>query len=290
MQLDGSWNFGDGTTSTDQSPSHTYSSAGTYTVNLVVSNANGTSLASNTININSGESSSSSSSSSGGSGGGGAGGSPEPAKNVQVKELSQAFITNGKPVMFDFPHNATCVVYLSFDSKKTAGKTTTIAEQLKNKSTIVSELNSGEVYKYFNVWVGTGGFETSKNIENPILCFKVEKAWIKDKNIDKSSINLNRYDEKKWSQLSVKLLNEDSKYLYFTAETPEFSFFAITGTSKPPKETGTGIQLASNETINENDTENKEPQNQQNEILKTQGFEVYYGVIGLLAVFLYKIK
>ena len=65
------------------------------------------------------EDSSSSGGSSGSSSGGGAGGSPEPAKNVQVKELSQAFITNGKPVKFDFAKNATCVVYVSFDAKKT---------------------------------------------------------------------------------------------------------------------------------------------------------------------------
>jgi hypothetical protein len=34
------WNFGDGFNSTNQNPVHTYSSAGTYTVNLIVSNAN----------------------------------------------------------------------------------------------------------------------------------------------------------------------------------------------------------------------------------------------------------
>ncbi len=57
------------------------------------------------------EDSSSSGGSSGSSSGGGAGGSPEPAKNVEVKEISQAFITNGKPVKFDFPQecNLCCV-------------------------------------------------------------------------------------------------------------------------------------------------------------------------------------
>jgi len=37
-----SWNFGDGTTSTLQNPSHTYSSAGIYTVTLTVTNSKGT--------------------------------------------------------------------------------------------------------------------------------------------------------------------------------------------------------------------------------------------------------
>ena len=150
-------------------------------------------------------------SSSGGSshssgGGGGAGGSPEPAKNVRVKEISQTFVSNGKTVKFDFAKNATCVVYVNFDAKKTFGKTTAIAEKLKGKSTLVSELNSGEVYRYFNVWVGTGGYATSKNIENPVVCFKVEKSWIQDKKIDQASITFNRYSEKKWSQLPVTLL------------------------------------------------------------------------------------
>ena len=35
------WNFGDGSTSTEQSPSHTFSTAGTYAVTLTVSNASG---------------------------------------------------------------------------------------------------------------------------------------------------------------------------------------------------------------------------------------------------------
>ncbi|HII81172.1 MAG TPA: PGF-pre-PGF domain-containing protein, partial [Methanosarcina sp.] len=45
------------------------------------------------------------------------------------------------------------------------GKTTTIVEELKNKSTLVSGLPSGEVYKFINIWVGNSGYATSKNIE-----------------------------------------------------------------------------------------------------------------------------
>jgi len=179
--------------------------------------------------------------SSGGRGGGGSGGgSTEPARNVDVKELSQVRVVSGNPVKFDFPKNATCVVYVSFDAKKTAGKTTTIAEQLKAKSTLTSNLSSGEVYKYFNLWVGNAGFATEKNIENPVVCFKVEKSWLEDKNIDQNSITLNRYSDKKWSELPIKLLREDSKYLYFTADTPGFTYFAITG---KPVENEAGIEM-----------------------------------------------
>jgi len=287
------WDFnGDGQPdSSDINPVYIYANAGTYTVNLTVSNENGT--ASKVAVTNVLTPSSSSGGSSGGSShsstsGGGAGGSPEPQSNVQVKELSQAFITNGKTVKFDFPKNATCVAYVSFDAKKTFGKTTTIAEQLKGKSALVSGLPEGEVYKYFNVWVGTGGFVTSKDIENPVVCFKVEKSWLQDKKIDQASITLNSYSDKTWSYLPVKLLSEDNKYLYFTAKPTKFSSFAVTGTAKSSEGTVPGILLASTETTN--NATSKEPQNEQKEILKTPSFGIYYGVASLFAVFLYKRK
>lgn len=45
------WDFGDGSNSTVQSPEHTYLSAGNYTVNLTVNNANGTNSTLSTINV-----------------------------------------------------------------------------------------------------------------------------------------------------------------------------------------------------------------------------------------------
>jgi PGF-pre-PGF domain-containing protein len=288
------WDFGDGTFSTEQNPTHTYSAAGNYTVSLIVSNVNGSASKTSTITViksNGNSSSENRSHHSSSGGGGGAGGSPEPAKNVEAKELCQVFVTNGKTAQFDFTKNATCVVSVSFDAKKTAGKTTTIAEQLKGNSTLVSELPAGETYKSFNVWVGNGGVTSSKNIENPVVCFKVEKSWIKDKKIDQDSITLNRYNDTKWEQSPLNLSGEDEKFLYFTAKTSGFSSFAITGTAKPsPEETVTKTEIDYPETINKNNATNKEPQNEQKEILSTPGFEIYYGVAGMLAVLLYKRK
>ena len=290
-----SWDFGDGATSTEQNPTHTYSSAGTYTVKLTAINGNGTNEKTTTITVEEDDDDGGSSHSSGGGGGGG--GSPEPAKNVEVKEISQTFIANGKPIKFDFTKNATCVVYVGFDSKKTAGKTTTIAEQLKNKSTLVSGLPEGEVYKYFNVWVGNSGFASSTNIENPVICFKVEKSWIKDKNIDKNSITLNRYSDKKWEQLPASLLREDNKYLYFKSSVSGYSFFAITGKSKASSPTEEGVteiepgDEPDNSQVNMGDT-GSEAGNEsgEKESKGTPGFGMVCGIVGLSAAFLYRRK
>ena len=40
------------------------------------------------------------------------------------------------------------------------------------------------------------------------------------------------YSDKKWDQLPTNLSGEDNQYLYFTAQTPGFSSFAITGKMK----------------------------------------------------------
>ncbi|WP_082107611.1 PGF-pre-PGF domain-containing protein [Methanosarcina sp. 1.H.A.2.2] len=294
------WDFGDGINSKHaMNATHTFTKPGTYAISLNVENAAGKSTVTKpdyivvtdpAVTSSSGGSSHSSS----GSSSGGGGGSPEPAKNVEVKELSQTFITNGKEVKFDFSKNATCVVYVSFDAKRTLGKTTTVTEMLKEKSSLVSELPSGEVYKSFNVWVGNGGVASSKNIENPAVCFKVEKDWIQDKKVDQSSITLNSYSEDKWGQLPVSLLKEDDKYLYFTAETPEFSSFAITGKAKSTLgEAETGVKLESEtRMVNETDAGSKGPEAEQEtdpkESASAPGFEMLYGLAGLLAVFLYR--
>ncbi|AKB18708.1 MULTISPECIES: NosD domain-containing protein [unclassified Methanosarcina] len=268
---------------------YVYPSAGTYTAKLTVINANDTDTKTIQIAVNR--------KSSGGSrsGGGGGGGSPESSRNIEVKELSQVFITNGKAVQFDFTKKATCVVYVSFDSKKTVGKTTTIVEQLKNKSTLVSELPSDEVYKFFNIWVGNSGFATSKNIENPVIGFKVEKAWAQDEKIDQASITLNRFSNKTWEQLPVSLSDEDEEYLYFTAETPGFSSFAITGKAdNSQEETATEIQPGDEFDNSEENTEDTgseaDQESEQGESTGMPGFELVYGVAGLLAVLLYKRK
>ena len=255
-----SWDFnGDGTAESNvqNPPAYTYTTAGTFTANLTVSNVNGSASKTATITVLEETGSSDSSSSSGGSsgssssgGGGSSGGSAEPANNVEAKEISQVFIGSGSTVRFDFPKNATPVVNVSFDSKKTFGKTNTIVEMLKGKSTFVSALPSNEVYKHVNIWIGNSGVVTN-NIENAVVCFKVEKSWIQDKKIDQSSITLNRYSDSKWEQLQTSQSGEDDKYLYFTAKTPGFSPFAITG-----KPTGTGTEIQSGTSTQESEQNN----------------------------------
>jgi PGF-pre-PGF domain-containing protein len=317
------WDFGDGTNSAEQGPAHIYSSPGNYTVTLTANNENGNSSKTAVISVlqgtsdgssdssNSGDNGGSSDSdndesshrshhSSGGSGGGGAGVSPELQSNVEVKEISQAFIASGKTVKFEFSKNATPVVNVSFSSEKTAGKTTAIAEMLKGKSTLVSELPSDEIYKSINIWVGSSGFATPKNIKNAVICFKVEKDWLQNNSLDESSIILNRYNDTKWDKLQTSQSGKDDRYIYFTAQTPAFSSFAITGTAAAKEAVNatefTTPKIGSLEQKNESETSKAEQTPEQTQSsnksesggAKTPGFEIVSSVLCLLGVLLYK--
>jgi hypothetical protein len=187
---------------------------------------------------------------------------------------------------------------------------------LKNKSILVSDLPSDEIYKSFNLWVGNDGYGNSKNIENSVVCFKVEKSWTENKNIDQASIILNRYNETKWDPLSTSLSGEDDTYMYFIAETPGFSPFVITGkmtekeilTEIPPKPDIQSLEQ-SNRYIGsdvEKKTEQKgsaQTENIQAENTKTgntsmsgkentglPGFEIVSGIVCLLSVLLHRRK
>jgi len=165
----------------------------------------------------------------GSSGKSGGGGSPEPAGNVKCSELSQQSVMSGKRVRFSFTQNTGCVGYVEFDAKKSFGKITTLVEVLNARSALTPTSPEGEIYNFLNIWVGTDGMAAQENIGNAVVFFRVSKAWINENNIDLNSITLNHYAGNEWVPLPTKKAGEDDEYLFFEAETPSFSPFAITG-------------------------------------------------------------
>ena len=195
--------------------------------NANVSNANVSNANSSTENSSTEESGGGGSSSSSSSSSGSGVVSREPATNIYAKELVTRSIMGGYPVRFDFVENVTCITYIEFDPIMTFKKTTTIAEVLKNRSVLVPKSSPGKIYKYVNIWVGNKGAGLPTSLKNGFVGFKVEKAWIEDKNINESLVTLQLYD-KGWQPLHTEKVREDDNYVYFKAETPGYSSFAIT--------------------------------------------------------------
>ncbi len=288
------WDF-DGNGSIDskeKNPVYTYENPGTYTVILKATNrtyGNNTRTKADYITVTerpsisgineengesgegeeNGESgvSEGSGGGSGGSGGGGSAGSPESTRNIELKEISNEQVFKGTHTCFTFKGATNDIVTVEFDPKKSFGKTTAIVEMLKNTSSIVKEPAPGMIYRNVNIWVGNSGFSSTENLENARINFRVSRAWFTEKEIDENTVILYRYSQNSWSPLSTTHNGEDETYFYFTAETPGFSPFAISGIEKKtqpieisPSRTGENQTVSEEKTSDEKKISDEEKQ------------------------------
>jgi len=86
--------------------------------------------------------------------------------------------------------------------------------------------DAGAVYKYLEI---TKSNIQDSDISKVKIKFKVEKSWLASNNIDKNTVSLSRLVGNTWTKLPTSILSEDSTYVYFEAESPGLSIFAITG-------------------------------------------------------------
>ncbi len=202
------------------------------------------------------------------------GSSDEAPENILMSENKREYCTIDTAVSYAFDLEGNVIRYINFTSLTSSGPVEARVEILKGTSTLVDHAPPYMVYKNLNIWVGFFGWATPKNIADPIINFQVERSWVNENHIDECSIRLNRYNEGQWDPLVTDKIYEDTEYLYFEAETPGFSPFAITGqtnqsgelqsagTTVPPEHSGivSGVNAIS-------------------------GFEILMGIIGLLIAF-----
>ena len=83
----------------------------------------------------------------------------------------------------------------------------------------------GTAYAYFELTVkGAEGARIAGRLE-----FTMNRSWLHDHAMEKTTITLNRYDAQDgWTALPTTILDEDEQVLYCEAELPAFSFFTIT--------------------------------------------------------------
>jgi len=108
---------------------------------------------------------------------------------------------------------------ISFEASAEASNVTFILTRLEPEN--IRDNLEGNVYQYIDMKYE--GLE-SQNIESVTIEFKVDKDWMND--IDLSSIALYRYNDK-WEKLATSWLREDQKYLFYKAESPGLSVFAV---------------------------------------------------------------
>jgi PGF-pre-PGF domain-containing protein len=167
-------------------------------------------------------------SSSSGSSNGGSGTSGEAFENIGFKDVKMENIIGGAVISYTFDEEQNAIDYIKFTALKNNGRISTTIEVLEDKSAMVNESAPGLVYSNLNIWVGKVGFATEDNIAHPVIGFSVPKTWLTKNEINEDAIALYRHSEGKWNNLNTIKIGEDDSYIYFEAETPGFSPFAIT--------------------------------------------------------------
>ncbi|MDD4497949.1 MAG: PKD domain-containing protein, partial [Methanosarcinaceae archaeon] len=267
------WDFGDGSSSFEASPVHTYTAAGTYTVSLNVSNALGSDSTTRTdyITVSPKDSGSSRGSSPGIAPG-------EPDKNVNRREISQVYVSAGSTTKMILRDETNDVTYVAFISETNAGKAVIKVEILNGKHSLASKDPEGEVYRNLNIEISKG---IGKKIESGTVGFKVSKQWLEENNINLETIVLQHYVDGEWVNCPTTKTEEDEGNFYFEAEVSSFSPFAITG-----EKTGMEIVPTPRETPDKTDTGDEEtkPVNKADE--KKPLIPGFTSLVGFIAVLL----
>lgn len=206
------------------------STEGTYNLHAVVTSQNADSDTATGSLVVSSEDGGESSEDGGAGGGGGAGG----AAAVEISETqSLASILAGATGVLTYLQEDKLGIQKISITAKDELKSVVITVKVHTDKPAEVTTPAGVVYNYLTI--------TALNVNETSLAkaeinFKVNKTWIIENNVDKTTVALNRFKDNAWEKLPTQLLNEDDQYVYYSAETPGFSVFAITA-EKIKKET-----------------------------------------------------
>lgn len=155
-----------------------------------------------------------------GGGGGGGGASTRP----NSKEIPKILTGESYQVTFDakyVPDIASIEIFAAVDQFYTKITVDTYAEKPR---WVVFDDAPGKVYRYFRIKYS----KPNTYITKAKITFKVNETWLKAEDIDPSTVVLYRLNAaKQWEALSTTPLKSENGMIYYVAETPGFSWFAV---------------------------------------------------------------
>lgn len=169
----------------------------------------------------------SSSSSSSTSGGGGGGGGTGPSTALPSTTTSPVTVTANTPAAFAITETKLPVSEIVLTTNADVPNVQVTVKEVSQPSGASVAISSdvGKVFKYIEITTTASSAQVSK----AKVKFKVDKVWLSSNNIDSSTVALNRLVGTAWTKLTTTKTSEDFTSVYFEAETPGFSTFAITG-------------------------------------------------------------
>ena len=223
------WDFGDGSNSTSQNPTHSYTTAGSYNVTLNATNIAGSNVSVVTGYINVSAASTPVSVVSNDDGVRASVSQGQDPKIVSSSASSVKRVTGGSEVEYDFSDSGTPVLGVIFDAKTDEGLVVAKVQVLSSNPDGVPAQSVHHSYQVMSIDVGSEGTISKDSADNIQIRFKVSKQWIEENNIDVSTIRLTRFHGEQWNDLPTYQEREEDGYIYFYAETPGFSIFEVVG-------------------------------------------------------------
>ncbi len=196
--------------------------------------------------------------------------------DVTGVDSAQKKVVSGSKTSFRFSDPVSGVLGLSFTPQECSGNVIVRIEILGNGSSV--EVPEGEVYRLMNIQVGNERFEREDNINGASINFRVSRSWIEENNIDVSTISMNRFHAEEWNALPTEMTGEDEEFYYFSAETPGFSHYAVTG-----DKVGTGNTQGTEIITPAEEEETAATGDEQTKDEKAPGFESTLAVLGVFS-------
>jgi PGF-pre-PGF domain-containing protein len=155
-------------------------------------------------------------------GGGGGGGGSGAAKGTVVKEIEAG--SWGRAV-FDIKDTG-YVSGIVLNSKEAVYNVKVVVEKMDRKPYPTMPDPEGVVLSYLKI-SKTG--ITNTQLQEAEVRFQVPVPWLAANDIGQSRVFLRRDALGDWEALPTTYLSEDGEYAYYSALTPGFSYFVITG-------------------------------------------------------------
>ena len=158
----------------------------------------------------------------------------EAKDNIKIKiETVLGNISKGKKTeVISENYKETDVYSVSFTPSIDLKKAKLTVAKLKEKPEEIIEIpiKNKSVYAYLDIKLTADDVYIEEDgLESMRFIFEVKRSWINENNIDKKTILLVRYHDTEWQNLTTTYLGENDNYVYYKAETPGLSTFAVVG-------------------------------------------------------------
>lgn len=151
-----------------------------------------------------------------------------PSTSAEVSQTWTALST-GTTATMKITSTAIDLTEVAFKVAEAAANVKLTVQKLSSKPSDVSSAPKGTVYQYVSI---SKENITDSKISSAVISFKVNASWLSLNNLDSATVTLNRYTGGQWVALSTSKSSEDSAYIYYTAQSSGFSYFAISAEKK----------------------------------------------------------